>query len=989
MLSSKSMLKKLLIVVCSLCCVFALAFGCAACADGEDGRGVAGTSINANGELVITYTDGTSETLGKIVGEDGETGAQGPQGEQGEQGETGAQGPQGEQGEKGEQGETGAQGPQGEKGETGAQGPQGEQGEQGEPGRGIESITVNDEGKLVILYTDGTSVELEIPAAGSGCEHEYYSVTLDKSTCTTHGHTLNVCIKDGGCGNAYITENELDPDNHTYDETRVEPTCEEDGYVAKKCKECGFEAEREVLEKLGHDWDEGTTTQPTCEEDGFITYICSRCGEERVEEASEENGLLATGHSGIESAVRLTVVDEGANKCEDGYQILLVCSNCFEYVYEATLVEPTGHNVTADWTVTAQPATDAEGTLSGYCSACETYANVTLPALSEENGYSRETIREATCTQNGTDRYSITVGGWSGSFEVKTSTQHTYNGIVMDLDAKYTADQVEYVFPNALASCLENGQGYFTCDDCGLTYLVTVVGDHAYTEEDLIEEVPSTCTERGYKKYACSVCLEEVTVWLDLLDHVYAYTYDPESQTITAVCENCGDTSVIESVTSAEEVRVEATCESEGYYYWTYTFTDLEGEEQSGETVKTVIPKKNHHYNGYEFDVNDPDAVYEIKYVDTTFGNSPTDCLTQGKGAFTCDDCGEQFLVNIIGNHEYELTDTVASSCTESGYFVYTCAVCGESYTEENPEDPAHGHSYDVNVAVKEDGEGVTLTFTCSECGDSYERDADSYEVVRTEPTCEAEGQVVYKYKYTVDGEQFEDSVVAEILPKTPYHTNGAGTQIYVDGSKVYTVSDVDEMFGNTPASCLETGYGYFTCTHCGEKFLIEITGDHAYGEEITVPPTCETDGETYQICSVCGDKHVIATVEKLGHSYSYEVVSEPSEGAEGKLVATCAHCGGTVEYVLPALSEENGYTVTVVTEATCANEGVVRYSIEIKDAEGVVVYTYEKTVVAPMADHTQGDRVYTWQYGGFEYTGYYCEECGQVIVTAKTEITA
>ena len=150
MLSSKSMLKKLLIVVCSLCCVFALAFGCAACADGEDGRGVAGTSINANGELVITYTDGTSETLGKVVGEDGEIGAQGPQSEQGEKGE---------------------------QGETGAQGPQGEQGEQGEPGRGIESITVNDEGKLVILYTDGTSVELEIPAAGSGCEHEYYSVT--------------------------------------------------------------------------------------------------------------------------------------------------------------------------------------------------------------------------------------------------------------------------------------------------------------------------------------------------------------------------------------------------------------------------------------------------------------------------------------------------------------------------------------------------------------------------------------------------------------------------------------------------------------------------------------------------------------------------------------------------------------------------------------------------------------------------------------------
>ena len=34
--------------------------------DGADGRGVAKTEINANGELVITYTDNTSINLGKV-----------------------------------------------------------------------------------------------------------------------------------------------------------------------------------------------------------------------------------------------------------------------------------------------------------------------------------------------------------------------------------------------------------------------------------------------------------------------------------------------------------------------------------------------------------------------------------------------------------------------------------------------------------------------------------------------------------------------------------------------------------------------------------------------------------------------------------------------------------------------------------------------------------------------------------------------------------
>ena len=74
---------------------------------GEDGKGIVSAEINADGELVVTYTDGSSVNLGKVVGEKGEQGIQGPQGEQGEQGEQGPQGEQGEQGEQGPQGEQG------------------------------------------------------------------------------------------------------------------------------------------------------------------------------------------------------------------------------------------------------------------------------------------------------------------------------------------------------------------------------------------------------------------------------------------------------------------------------------------------------------------------------------------------------------------------------------------------------------------------------------------------------------------------------------------------------------------------------------------------------------------------------------------------------------------------------------------------------------------------------------------------------------------
>ena len=43
-------------------------------ADGEDGVGIAKAEINADGELVITYTDGKVVNLGKVVGADGKDG---------------------------------------------------------------------------------------------------------------------------------------------------------------------------------------------------------------------------------------------------------------------------------------------------------------------------------------------------------------------------------------------------------------------------------------------------------------------------------------------------------------------------------------------------------------------------------------------------------------------------------------------------------------------------------------------------------------------------------------------------------------------------------------------------------------------------------------------------------------------------------------------------------------------------------------------------
>ena len=119
---------------------------------GADGRGIASIRINESGHLIVTYSDGTSEDAGLVqVNAAGATGAQGATGNTGAQGETGATGAQGETGAAGAQGETGAAGAQGETGATGAQG------ETGAAGRGIETAKLDENGHLIITYSDGTS----------------------------------------------------------------------------------------------------------------------------------------------------------------------------------------------------------------------------------------------------------------------------------------------------------------------------------------------------------------------------------------------------------------------------------------------------------------------------------------------------------------------------------------------------------------------------------------------------------------------------------------------------------------------------------------------------------------------------------------------------------------------------------------------------------------------------------------------------------------
>ena len=56
---------KLLMILCVVCCVIGVALAFTACSG--DTRSVSSFTINADGELVVNYSDNTSENLGKVT----------------------------------------------------------------------------------------------------------------------------------------------------------------------------------------------------------------------------------------------------------------------------------------------------------------------------------------------------------------------------------------------------------------------------------------------------------------------------------------------------------------------------------------------------------------------------------------------------------------------------------------------------------------------------------------------------------------------------------------------------------------------------------------------------------------------------------------------------------------------------------------------------------------------------------------------------------
>ena len=194
--------------------------------------------------------------------------------------------------------------------------------------------------------------------------------------------------------------------------------------------------------------------------------------------------------------------------------------------------------------------------------------------------------------------------------------------------------------------------------------------EHNYTTK----VTAPTCTEQGYTTYTCECGDSYVADYVPATGH----TWGEWIETTPATC-----------TTAGEETSTCANC---------------------GETKTNPIKAKGH-----------------TEVIDKAVAPNCTETgLTEGKH---CSECGtvliEQEVVAALG-HTYDNVVTYDSTCTEQGYTVYTCSVCGDSYKDNYtvtvPHVDAEGdgdHLCDYGCGYEFEGECYDNDgdHDCDECG--------------------------------------------------------------------------------------------------------------------------------------------------------------------------------------------------------------------------------------------------------------------------------
>ena len=1030
---------KLLMILCVVCCVIGVALAFTACSG--DTRSVSSFTINADGELVVNYSDNTSENLGKVTADAPERSVVSAEIVDGELIIHYSDGTQENLGSV--------------SGGSGAQ------------GNGIKSITLSEDGKaLVITLEDGTVLpEVEIPEFTCEHEGEYDIVELVPHKVAVDGDGDPILDEAG---------------NRTYI----------NGTYLKVYKDCGHS---EIIYDVLHDEEmlEETTVPATCTENAYTTMKCPTCGYETEKVEIPDSAL------GHDLQIKGYIEAEGQTVCEDGGVAILQCSRCD---YQTTQVSaPTGHH-SLKWEMTDAPTYTTEGKLEGLCEICGNQVSIPMPALYEldEDGeivrdeagnpvindaYTMEvTVEKVYCTDIGEETYTYVVPAYGEegdeyvtpeqTFEVVVTVpaaNHELNGkeVIADNLTEYSGkiwNGEEYVAFNGYAidvatliacgggeylgyesSCDGQiaGMGYYTCEACHQLQPIYTYMEHSYTT--LTGSTPAKCTEAGTEEFDCDVCGDHIVntgdktaadeslddniyydadlaplghAWTWVLDDLDANKEDDvhDWQLNGGKCSRCGEPASeenggiiknIENVKHLEDQDVASTCDEAGYEVWTYTDTDPDSPTYN-QTVTAHLPL--------------PLASHTIT---TDAGNKLiTELQRESDGRVDYRVGGITEYLGYESSCDPDASTAEPNAPLQEGELrqygrgYYTCPVCKEA----QPVETYRSHNIDeITIAPGDEPtctENGVGTGTCSDCDWSGTIDGDAaadYDELKA---------LGHQLDYTLEENTSTDNIENDFYLHVSCLRTGCGLKDGALGEDYsgYPMLVNGEKTGNEEAGdCGDAEHNYsrveykVTVQATQQELTIWVVTDRVYhtfnGEQVMWDLTVKDNAPAtaIDITKVSGITEYVGYESSCATTASTELPVAPipaddetTQRKYGMGYFECEECGEEQPVYTMRSHTYTDADITASTAATCTTDGSITYTCTTCDEEIIeTVPATGHTLVASVTDvPTQtevGSVTVSCSVAGCEYTdtvelpvltneGYKLDEDASYDATCTTE---
>lgn len=325
--------------------------------------------------------------------------------------------------------------------------------------------------------------------------------------------------------------------------------------------------------------------------------------------------------------------------------------------------------------------------------------------------------------------------------------------------------------------------------------------------------------------------------------------------------------------------------------------------------IEITVPKSVKHIDKNAFYMCTSLTKITVCSYDCEFVENP---IPSNATIYTCTGSTAQAYAEEYGNpvvsigHRY-VDKVLSSSCTESGYVLKECTVCGDSYVTDEVQ--SAGHQYTEKVINPTCIQKGYTVFICSKCGDSY---TDNY--------TESLGHNIVTYK------KIPATCTTDGLTEGS-HCSRCNEVIVAQKVVNATGHSYDNGIVKVKTTCTKSGTKVFTCKKCGYSYNKTITAPgHEYTTKVT-KATLDKAGSSVISCGVCGSvksKSAIAkiktvTLSKTSYTYTGKNLTKPTvtvKDSNGKVI------------------NNSNYTVTYISRSTGKSftnlKGIGQYKVKV-----------------------------------------------------------